>query len=140
MPVSNKSAACELSHALYCETLKSAWGHSEQNALNTDIQLVLLHDNARPHTAARTQVLMGHFNWELFDHSPYSPDLAPRDCHLFTYLKNWLRSQRFTDNEFMEGVKTWLSSQTVDFFDTGTQKLIPRYDKCLSSGSDYIEN
>jgi hypothetical protein len=39
----------------------------------------------------------------------------------------------------MEGVKTQLSSQAADFFDTGIQKLIPRYDKYLTSGSDYIE-
>jgi hypothetical protein len=39
----------------------------------------------------------------------------------------------------MEGVKTWLSSQAADFFDTGMQKLIPWYDKCLNSGGDYIE-
>jgi hypothetical protein len=36
-------------------------------------------------------------------------------------------------------VKTWLSSQVVDFFDTGLQKLIPQYDKCLNSSSDYVE-
>jgi hypothetical protein len=30
-----------------------------------------------------------HFNWELFDHLPYSPELAPSDYHVFTYLKNW---------------------------------------------------
>jgi hypothetical protein len=60
-----------------------------------------------------------HFNWVLFDHSPYSPDDAPNDCD-FTYLKNWLQSQRFNNNEeLMEGVKTWLSSQAADFFDTG---------------------
>jgi hypothetical protein len=56
---------------------------------------------------------LGFFNWELFDHPPYSPDLAPSDYHLFirTYLKNWLGSQRFNNNqELMEGVKTWLSS------------------------------
>jgi hypothetical protein len=39
----------------------------------------------------------------------------------------------------MEGVKTWLSSMAADFFDTGIQKLIPRYDKCLNSGGDYVE-
>jgi hypothetical protein len=41
--------------------------------------VVLLHDDARPHasTAARTGALLEHFNWELFDHTPYSPDLAP---------------------------------------------------------------
>jgi histone-lysine N-methyltransferase SETMAR len=50
--------------------------------------VVLLHDNARPHTAARTRALLEHFHWELSDHSPYSPDLALSEYHLFTYLKN----------------------------------------------------
>jgi transposase len=86
---------------------------------------VLLHDNAHLHTAAHTRALLKHFNWELFDHPPYSPDLAPSDYHLLTYLKNWLRSQRFNNNELMKGFKTWLSSQVADFFDTGIQKLIP---------------
>jgi hypothetical protein len=39
----------------------------------------------------------------------------------------------------MEGVKTWLSSMAEDFFDTGKQKLTPRYNKCLNSGGDYVE-
>jgi histone-lysine N-methyltransferase SETMAR len=74
--------------------------------------VVLLHDNARPHksTATRTRALLEHFNWELSDYSPYSFDLAPSDHHLFSYLKNWLGSQRFNNTEeFMESVKTWLS-------------------------------
>jgi hypothetical protein len=75
----------------------------------------------------------------LFDHTPYSPDLAPSDYHLFTYMKNWLGSQNFNNNEeLMEGVKTWLSSQAADFFDRGIEKCIPRY-RCLSSGGDYVE-
>jgi hypothetical protein len=37
----------------------------------------------------------------------------------------------------MGGVKTWLSSQVADFFDTGIQKLIPQHDTCFNSGSDY---
>jgi hypothetical protein len=82
------------------------------------------HDNARPHTAARsTRALLKHFNWELSDHPSYIPDLAPNDYHLFSYLKNWLRSQRFNNNEeLMDGVK----------------KFIPRY-KCLNSGGDYVQ-
>jgi hypothetical protein len=39
----------------------------------------------------------------------------------------------------MEGVKPWRSSHEADFFDTGIQKLLPQYDRCLSSGlSMYI--
>jgi hypothetical protein len=44
--------------------------------------------------------LLGHSNRELFDnsHPPYSPDLAPGDCYMFTYLKKWLGSKRFNSN------------------------------------------
>jgi transposase len=67
---------------------------------------VVVHENTRPHTAARARALLDYFNWELFDHPPYSPDLAPSDYHLFTriYLKNWLESQRFSNNELFQDV------------------------------------
>jgi hypothetical protein len=82
-----------------------------------------LHDTADLHTATHTQALLVYFTWE-FDNSPYSPDCALSDFRLFTYLKNWLGSQHFSSNEeLMEGVKTWLSSQVADFFDTGIQNL-----------------
>jgi hypothetical protein len=101
--------------------------------------VVLLNDNVCLHTAACTQSLLEHFSWELFDHPPYGPDLTSSDYHLFTYLKNWLGSQRFNNNEeLMEGMKTWMISLVADF-DTGIQKLIPQYNKCLNSSSDYIE-
>jgi transposase len=77
--------------------------------LTTDV--VFLHDNARSHTAACTQALLEHFNWELFDHPPYRRELTPSDYLMFTYLKSWLGSQRFNNNkELMESVKTWLIS------------------------------
>jgi hypothetical protein len=101
--------------------------------------VMLLHDNERPHAAARNRALLERFNWELFDYPPHSYDLAPRDYHLYTYLKNLARSHRFKNNVgLMEGVKTLLSSQTADFFDTGIQKFILRY-KCLNLVSDCVE-
>jgi len=59
--------------------------------------IVLLHDNARPHTAVRTAQLLQQFRWEVFDHPPYNPDLAPNDYYLFMHLKKWLATQRFED-------------------------------------------
>jgi transposase len=56
------------------------------------------HDNARPHKTAHTRTLLEHFNWELFEQSPYNPDHLPSDYHLFTYLENCLRSPRFNNN------------------------------------------
>jgi hypothetical protein len=102
--------------------------------------VVLLHDNARPYTAARTWELLVHFNWELFGYPPCCADLTSSDYRLCTYVKNWIWSQPFNNNvELMEGAKTWLSSQAADFFDTGTQNFCPRYDKCLNSGGGYVE-
>jgi transposase len=67
---------------------------------------VLIYDNAGLHTAARTRALLEHFNWVLFDHSPYSPVLSPSDYRMFTYPENWLRSQHFNNNdELIKGVK-----------------------------------
>jgi hypothetical protein len=95
--------------------------------------VVLLHDNVRPHTAAHTRALLEHFNWELFDHPPYRPDLT-------SYLKNWFTSRCFNNiDKFTEGVKTWLGSQEADFFHRDIQKLIPQYEKCLNSSSGYTE-
>jgi transposase len=81
---------------------------------------VLINDNAHPHTTVCIRALLKHFNWQLFDHPPYSPDLTLSDYH----LKNWLESQHFNNNEMTEGVKTWLSSQVADFFDADIKKLI----------------
>jgi histone-lysine N-methyltransferase SETMAR len=102
---------------------------------------VLLHDNARKHTVARTRALLEDFNWELSDHPPYSPDLAPSDYRLFLYVKDWFGSHRLNNNyELMEGEQTWLSSQAADFFNSGVQNLIPRYTrKCVNSGGHCVE-
>jgi hypothetical protein len=35
--------------------------------------VVMLHDNARPHTTATTQDLIATFGWEQFDHFPLQP-------------------------------------------------------------------
>jgi hypothetical protein len=45
-------------------------------------RVILQHDNARPHTARLTLQTIQKNGWELLSHSPYSPQLAPSDCHL----------------------------------------------------------
>ena len=80
--------------------------------------VLLLHDNARPHTAARTNAVIRLFNWEFFDHLPYSPNLAQSDYHLFTKMKVWLATQLFhTKEELMDGVNNWLQNLAAPFFD-----------------------
>jgi histone-lysine N-methyltransferase SETMAR len=100
----------------------------------------MLHDNACPHTATATQDLIVTFGWKQFDHPPYSPDLAPSDFHVFLHLKTFLCGRRFhDDNEVKEAVNTQFSSQAASFPDAGIQKPVPRYDKCLNNGGNYVE-
>ncbi|GBN61392.1 hypothetical protein AVEN_227055-1 [Araneus ventricosus] len=80
----------------YCETLRKlrrAIQNRRQGMLTGGI--MLLNDNARPHTAAATQELLNQFGWEIFDRPPYSPDLAPINFHLFLKLKEFLGGIRF---------------------------------------------
>jgi histone-lysine N-methyltransferase SETMAR len=66
---------------VYCETLTrlhKAIQNKRRGMLRSGV--LLLHENALPHTTARTRALLDHFNWELFDHPSYTPDLAPSDC------------------------------------------------------------
>ena len=69
----------------YCATLRRL-RKAIQNRCRGKLSrgIVLIHDNARPHTARLTQnLLRDEFHWDTFDHPPYSPDLAPSDFHLF---------------------------------------------------------
>jgi histone-lysine N-methyltransferase SETMAR len=73
------------------------------------------------------------------DHPPYNPDLAPSDFHLFLHLKKHLAGKKFDDNEMQEEVMTWFKGQVADFYDSRTQKLIPRLNKYLDNASNYVE-
>jgi hypothetical protein len=50
-----------------------------------DLPLLLLHENARPHIANKTNEMLRNFKWEVLEHPLYSPELAPSDFH-FTSL------------------------------------------------------
>jgi histone-lysine N-methyltransferase SETMAR len=86
---------------VYCKILKKLCKvvRNKKHGMLTP-SVVTLQDNAHLCTAGSLL--------ELFDHPPYSPNLAPSDCHLFncTHLKNWLRSQDFNNNELTEDVRT----------------------------------
>ena len=61
--------------------------------------VLLLHDNARPHTADLTINTIRQLNWEVPEHPAYRPDLAPSDFHLFGPLKHALRGRRFAADD-----------------------------------------
>jgi hypothetical protein len=85
---------------------------------------MLLHDNARPHAAARTQAMLLEFGCAVFEHPACSPDLPPSDFHLFPKLKEFLGGRRFkSDEEAKDVVKEWLNGLAAEVCNEDIQKL-----------------
>jgi hypothetical protein len=59
---------------------------------------------------------------------------------VFLHLKTFFGVRRFHyDSEVKEAVNTWIASQAASFYDAGIQKLVPRFDKYLSNGGNYVK-
>lgn len=102
--------------------------------------VIILHDNARPHTAVLTRDKLEEMRWETLEHPPYSPDLSPCDYFLFAPLKESLGGKRFENNEEVEEyVRNWLTTRPQTFYEEGIFKLPNRWQKCVELGGDYVE-
>jgi hypothetical protein len=58
---------------------------------------------------------------------------------VFLHLKTFLDGRRFHGDKVKEAANTWFASQVESFYDAGIRKLVPRYDKCLNNGGNYVE-
>lgn len=79
--------------ALYCTQLARLHTAMEQKRPEKD-KVLLLHDNARPHTAKITRQKLEELGWSVLPHPPYSPDLAPSDYYLFRHLSFFLQGKQ----------------------------------------------
>jgi histone-lysine N-methyltransferase SETMAR len=92
---------------------------------------LLLHDNARLHTAHATIDPLETLKFEVLSHLPYSPDLAPSD--FFPHLKRDLKGIHFiSDDEVKQAVTLWIKQRTPEFFIDGMHKLVLRWEKCIA--------
>ena len=99
--------------------------------------IMLLHDNAPPHTIKDTIHACG---CELLSHPPYSPDLTPSDFHLFSHLKKHLRGQRFQDDgDVIAAVTTRLTDHDSDFLANGLKRFESRWQRCIDLDGAYVE-
>jgi histone-lysine N-methyltransferase SETMAR len=100
-------------------------------------EMLLQHDNARPHTSLRTREHITKMGWTVLPHPPYSPDLAPSDVHLFGSLKDALRGTHFEgDNSVIEAVRKWLHRQDKSWYRQGIHTLVPHWRKAIQVGGD----
>ncbi|KAL0822131.1 hypothetical protein ABMA28_004265 [Loxostege sticticalis] len=102
--------------------------------------VLFLHDNAPAHRSEVALQAIHSAGFEMLDHPPYSPDLAPSDFHLFPKLKEHIRGTKFADDDaVMAAVNEFFESQEKDFFLDGIRKLEKRYSKCIKLEGDYVE-
>ena len=95
-----------------------------------------------PHTARRKTHLQQEFGWEVFNHHPsYSPDRTPSDFHLFFHLKKFLsgQRQRFQNDREAEMSFTVVPIPGGRLLRHKIQNLVPRNEKCLNSGGEYVK-
>lgn len=125
----------------YCELLAVVKQDIRNKRRGLQTRGVVFHqDNARPHNAARTMAKIGELGWEVLVHSPYSPDLAPSDFHLFGPLKNHMRGKHFTtDAVVMEAKREWFTTQRPEFYSAGIENLVDRWNKCIEKKGDYVD-
>ena len=95
--------------------------------------IILHHDNARPHAASGTCQKIAELCWENLLHPPYSLDLAPSDYHLFFSLQNFLRGKNFKNKEdikqalvnfFASKDETFSKMEYTNFRHAGKESLI----------------
>jgi len=78
--------------------------------------------------------------FEMVQHPPYSPDLAPSDFALFRHLKQQLKGIHFDSPvEMKERVEEILNSLTPDFFKNAFVDLLRRWKKCVDAQGSYVE-
>jgi len=100
--------------ARYIETIKNLRRRMCRVRGSTS-RILLLHDNAIPHTARATIEALETLKFEVLSDPPYSPDLAPSDFHFFPHLKWDLKGTHFTsDDEVKQAVTSWIEKELLN--------------------------
>ena len=103
-------------------------------------KVILQHDNVRPHTARLTYEKIEKMGWEVLPHTPYSPDLAPSNYHLFGFVKNQMRGQHYEMNKALHtALCQCLWAAGSEFYHKGLFKLPEWWEKCVPRNGDYVE-
>ncbi|CAK9809133.1 Histone-lysine N-methyltransferase SETMAR [Anthophora quadrimaculata] len=97
-------------------------------------------DWTQPCCSAPKQPKCATLHYELLEHPPYSPDLAPSDFHLFPNLKKFLRGKRFSSNEkVIATANDYFEELPENHFREGINELENRWEKCIELKGEYTE-
>ena len=76
---------------------------------------------ASAHKSAVALATIHDCSFQLVEHPPYTPGLAPLDYYLFPKMKKELSGQYFTtDNDVIDAVEAYLEDQDSSFYERGS--------------------
>jgi histone-lysine N-methyltransferase SETMAR len=94
---------------------------------------IIFHQDSAP--ARKSVLAMGKLrdlHYELLEHPPYSPDLAPSDFCLFPKLKLFFAGQRFSSNqEAIAAVEGYFADLTKNRYRDRIMALEHGWNKCI---------
>lgn len=112
---------------------------AKQPGLVNRKKVLLLHDNARPHTAIIVQQKIQSLDWELLPHPPYSPDIAPSDYYLFRSLQNNLTNMNFNNEDHVRAhIQSFFDSKPRAFYSAGIAKLPSKWQSVVDNNGAYF--
>jgi transposase len=101
---------------------------------------IILHGNARAHTANAVKDRLHRWRWEILEHTPYSPDMKPCDCGLSAKMKEPLRETHYnTRQKIIHAVGQSLMDINKHECTDSVQCLTQIWQKVVHMGANYTE-
>ena len=119
-----------------CSWQKLLWSSAVGNSVKV---CFFFHQvNAPIHTYIIAMAAMNDYGFELIQHSPYLPDLAPSGFHLLPKLEKATSGTSFqSDDDVIHAVEDYLESQEKAFFKSSIEALQHHWQKCRDIERDY---
>jgi transposase len=102
--------------------------------------VLLLHDNAQPHSGLRTRETVAKLWRSALPRPAHRPDLAPSDCHLFGPVKAAVRGRHFADDsKLKQSLCDVGQSRGREFYGIGIQRVTQRWQNCVENDGHSVE-
>jgi len=113
--------------------------HEERPGLQRG-KIIFHQDNAPAHESVLALGKLRDLHYELLEHLPYCPDLAPSEFYLFPKLTLFLAGLHFSSNqEANAAVEGYFADLMKNHYRDRIMALEHRWNKCISLKGDYVE-